>query len=392
MLVIDRTGYRGRDVSRSSLSIDRIYAAGLIETLSTLPLHLFKKTGDEREKATGDPLYAILKDRPNAIHSKPAFWRWAVTRLMLHGRAIILIVRNRAGKVTSLIPLDAANVKIEQKIRNGDLVRTYRVGSVTYDSNDVLDFALHLKADGVEAYNPLTVHRDAIGLIIAVERYAATLFGGDGVPPLSLTVPAGSSPRGQEKGANEISELLKMARNKNRKIIPVLPGFELKQIGFDPSKNQLVELRQFQIAEVARIFNVAPALLYDLSNGTFSNFSQQALMFATNTIAPIVKLIEAELNQKLFGARNTANFAEFDMGGLLRGDITTRYEAYDKAIKSGFLTPNEARAHENRAPIAGGDEGFIQGAMVTLEAAAKGKAEGSKASEGEPDDKDRTPD
>ena len=90
------------------------------------------------------------------------------------------------------------------------------------------------------------------------------------------------------------------------------------------------------------------------------------------TIAPIGKCIEMELNGKLFGARNTSNFVEFDLGGLLRGDLTTRTEAFVKAIQAGLLTPNEARAMENRPPIEGGDEAFIQGASITLKTAAQG--------------------
>jgi hypothetical protein len=38
-----------------------------------------------------------------------------------------------------------------------------------------------------------------------------------------------------------------------------------------------------------------------------------------------------------------------------------------KAIQTGQLTPNEARALDNREPLKGGDKLFIQGATVPLD-------------------------
>jgi hypothetical protein len=44
---------------------------------------------------------------------------------------------------------------------------------------------------------------------------------------------------------------------------------------------------------------------------------------------------------------------------LLRGDYKTRIEGNRAAIESGQLTPNEARAMEEREPIEGGDKGYF---------------------------------
>ncbi|MBR1895497.1 MAG: phage portal protein, partial [Pyramidobacter sp.] len=47
---------------------------------------------------------------------------------------------------------------------------------------------------------------------------------------------------------------------------------------------------------------------------------------------------------------------KFNLEGLLRGDIKSRYEAYQIGINNGFLSPNEARAKEDLNPREGGDE------------------------------------
>jgi hypothetical protein len=49
-------------------------------------------------------------------------------------------------------------------------------------------------------------------------------------------------------------------------------------------------------------------------------------------------------------------YAEFLVEGLLRGDITTRYAAYEVAIRNGWLMPEEVRMKENLGPMPEGDD------------------------------------
>jgi hypothetical protein len=72
------------------------------------------------------------------------------------------------------------------------------------------------------------------------------------------------------------------------------------------------------------------------------------------------------MNLKLFG-RGSNRIAEFNLDGLLRGDYMTRMQGNATAIQTGQLTPNEARALDNREPLDGGDVLYIQGATVPLD-------------------------
>ena len=48
----------------------------------------------------------------------------------------------------------------------------------------------------------------------------------------------------------------------------------------------------------------------------------------------------------------------------MRGDYKTRMEGNAKAITTGQLTPDEARAMEDRPAMPGGDALYIQGALM----------------------------
>ena len=341
-------------------------------TLAHLPLHLFRQDASgEKVRATSDPLYRILHDKPNDAQTKFALFKWIGSRLLLDGRAIVLIVRSKANKVIGLLPLSNTKVQIKQTVVDDRLIRSYIYNNeIVYAARDVLDFVLLPQGDGCSHYSPIAVNRDAIGSIIAAESYASALFEGGGVPPLQLTG-AFSSPASQDKAQEQIAAAVKSAKNRNRNVLAIPTGFELKAIGIDPAKQQLLELRQFQVAEVSRIFNVPPAMLFDLTHGTFSNVEQQNIAFTQHTMTPIVELIEQEMNAKLFGDRNISNSVEFALDGLMRGDFKTRMEGMARAVQTGMLTPNEARALENRPAKEGGDELYVQGAIVPITAAGK---------------------
>jgi HK97 family phage portal protein len=340
-------------------------------TLAHLPFHLYTSNENGAEKATKDPLYKIIHDRVNDVHTSLMWRKWLVTRLLIDGRALSLILRNGAGKVMGLIPLEVSKTIIKQGLTSsGTLERTYTVGGKRYRSTDVLDFVWLPKADGVGHYSPITLNRNSISLMIAAEKYAANLLASGGVPPLVLTGNT-SSPASQERATNDINKALRSARDTQRAVLNIPGGYELKDLGFDPQKQQLIELRRHQIGEVSRIFNVAPAMLHDLSTGTYSNVEQQSLSFVQVTLAPLIQLIEQEMNAKLFGARNTSNYVEFNLDGFQRGDFTSRMNGLARAVQTALLTPNEARGLDNRAPLPGGDELLIQGATVPISMAGK---------------------
>lgn len=335
-------------------------------TIAHLPLHLYTRDKDGiLSKKTKDPLYRVVHDRANDVHTKFVFWKWVATRLEISGRALALIVRDKAERVVGLLPLDHREVTIKQARRSGRLVQTYTYAGVTYAATDVLDFAKNLKADGHTHYDPISYNRNVIAQIIAAEKFSSTLFANGGVPPLTLTGPA-MSPASAERANNDIEASLRGNRSRHRKILPIPTGFTLEPIAIDPSKQQLIELRKWQISEVSRIFNIAPAMLHDLTTGTYSNVEQQNLSFAQHTIAPIIALIEQELNAKLFSDRNKNDFVEFNMDGLQRGDFLSRMEGLSRAVNSALYTPNEARAYLNMPSRDGGDVLMIQGATVPI--------------------------
>lgn len=354
-------------------------------TIGHLPFHLYRNNKGAIEKATSDTLYKVIHDRANSVTPKSVFWKWIVSRMLVGGRGYAHILRNKADKCVGFLPIEENRVTIRQTLTNGELTRVYVVDGKDYNYFDILDLPLSLKADGIAHHNPIAVHKNAIGLIIAAEQYAATLFANGGVPALVLTGPAGMSPSAKDRASDQIEDKLTNVRA-NRNVISLPNGHSLTDIGFDPAKQQMVELRRFQISEVSRILNIAPAMLHDLTVGTYNNVEQQNLNFAQQTILPIVKIIEQELNLKIFGNRNTTSFVEVNLDGLVRGDLKSRMEALARGINAAIYTPNEARSLMNLPADPDGDVLLIQGATIPLSKAGDTPVQPAPEPEAEPKD------
>lgn len=356
-----------------ALGVPAIWQAvnAIAGTISALPLHLYEKTSSGMEKATDNYLYPILHDRPNEFQTTAQFLKWFLFRLSTGGRATAMVSRNRKNEILGIYPLDGSKLKISQTVGAGKVRRSYAYthdnGTTTvYDASKVLDVVLSPKPNGLDHYSPIQVNKDAIALMIATQAYAAKLFNNGGVPLLSLNsqVDAMSPQAAARASANIFESLQASARSRSGILVPPA-GHRLDPIGLDPAKSQLLELRRFMISETSRIFNIAPAILHDLTTGTYSNVEQQSLSFASQTLTPLIEAVEQEFNAKLFPKGDFK--VEFAMNGLLRGDFTTRMDGLQKAVQSAILTPNEARALENRPPLPGGDRLYIQGANIPLE-------------------------
>ena len=131
----------------------------------------------------------------------------------------------------------------------------------------------------------------------------------------------------------------------------------------------MTEARRFQIEEMARIWQVPPVFVGDLTKGTFSNTEQQDLQLVKHVVTQWCTSFENELTLKLHGWQNPKRRVKHNINGLQRGAFKDRIEALARAILTGQLMPDEARALEDRGPAPGGDQLYVQQATVPLTAA-----------------------
>lgn len=351
----------------------------LSRTLAALPLHAYKKAADGDPQRTDGELQMLLNEAPNPEWSSTGWRRYMWQQVFSGGRGCTWIERSGTRPV-ALWPMDPTRTSLRRQAGR----KVYRFDNKEYPAADVIDVPFMLKSNQLDAYGPIAKGKKAIGLAIAMNDFAGAFFAGGGVPPLALEGPLPQGPEAFKRAQADIQRAIDMARKAGAPFFGMPPGHALKAIGIDPEKGQMTAARLFQIQEIARLFGLPPVFLQDLSTGTFSNTEQQDLQLVKHLILHWARAFEDELNLKLFGQRRRTQYVEHNLDGLQRGDFKSRIEALARGVQSSLLTPDEARALDNRPPKPGGDKLYIQGATVPIEMA--GTKQALDAAKTAPDD------
>lgn len=338
-------------------------------TLAALPLHAYRQVDGDAHRVDGE-LQMLLNEAPNPEWSSFDWRKYMWQQVFTGGRGVTWIERI-GQKPVALWPMDPTRTSVRRQSGR----KIYRFDNKEYPAADVIDVPFMLKPNQLDAYGPISKGKKAIGLAIAMNDFAATFFSGGGVPPLALEGPLPQGPEAFKRAQADIKRAIDLAKKAGTPFFGMPPGHALKAIGIDPEKGQMTEARLFQIQEIARVMDgMPPAFLQDLSKGTFANTEQQDLQIVKHNIGRRAKQFEDELNLKLFGQRRRARKVMHNLDGLQRGDFKSRNEALARGVQTSLLTPNEARALEDRPPLPGGDKLYIQGATVPLEMAGTPQA------------------
>ena len=351
-----------------ALGVPSVWAAVnfLAGTLAGLPLNHYQKTDSGREKQRG-LLQSILHTAVNDEMSSFEWRKYSFERVFTKGRAYTLIDRNARNEVVNLWPLNPDNVTVKfVSGRKFYVLAQENNQSTTYPASDVIDIPFMLKSDGLSYYSPILSNQETIALMIAANDYGSRFFSDGGVPPFAVSGPFQTG-KSMKSAREDLAKAIKTA-SKDRRLALTLPsGHEIKSIGADPEKSQLVELKKYCNEEIARMYSLPVLFIQDLSKGTYANTEQQDLHLVKHTIKRWVEQTEQEMNLKLFGRDKPNEYVEFNLDGLLRGDFKTRMEGYAKGIQNGLIKPNEARRKENLPDDPSGNNLMIQGATVPID-------------------------
>lgn len=354
----------GGSTSAAGVAVNRDVALGVstvfacvdvkARTIGSLPLMIYRRLpGNDREPAYDHPLYSLLHDAPNDEMTSSDFRRAMQANLELHQSAYALISRNGFREITGLVPVPACDVDLKRQ--GGQL--QYHIGSSVYDPSQVV----HLRGtsfNGLLAPELMHTCRDAIGLAVALDRNAGYFFKNGSFPGGFLEHPARLSTEAATRLQDAFQEQTGGANSGKVKVLE--EGLKYSAGRAPNTESQFDESRDRQSKEIARIFGVPGHKVGIVGNQPRANVEQENTSFVTDTIRPVAVTWEQALNQKLLSRDERAEYyIEINLDGLLRGDVKTRYETYDIAIRNGILSPNECRKKENLNRRDGGDV-FLQ--------------------------------
>lgn len=364
----------GVDVDESTaLTFTAVKAAIQIlsESLASLPLIVYQRLDPRgKRRDPNHPLYRLLHERPNQDMTSFKLRETMMGHILTWGNAYALIVRKtQDGYPVELWPMNPQRM---QPKRNDQGVLEYHYNNATRGiivvPKEQIFHVAGLGYDGVKGYSPITLARESIGLGIAAEKFGAGYFG-RGARPCGILEFPGEVTEDLHKTTRETWERMHKGTDNAHRTAILEQGMTWKPMSIPMDDAQFLETRQFQVDEVARIFNMPVHLLRKMVDSSVrANIEQESLDFVIYSLRPYTVRWEQEIQRQLFLEIDRDTFAEFKIDGLLRGDTKTRFEAYAKAKQNGIYSTNDIRELENLNPTgAGGDVYTIQGQMTNAD-------------------------
>lgn len=332
----------------------RAAVAAISEPLGTLPVHVYRRTKDGKERAADHPVYKLLHDQANDFMSAGRFRELLTADALLHNGGFAFIARNSEGAPVSLHRLDPCEfpVSVKSDPFEGPTYEIQQDGKTRAIPRENI---LHLPSPSLSGHGLVHDARDVIGLALILERHASKLFANAARPSGLLSV----------KGVTSATALalVKAAwlaahggdKSGGTAVLPAEAAWQT--LTMTSTDAQFLELRKFQIEECSRVFRVPPYVLYELGRATWANSEQMRQDFLDFSLMRWIAAWESEVTLKLFNEDERATyFAEFLTDNFVRADLVKRTEAYTKAVGGPWLLANEARAAENRPAVVGGDK------------------------------------
>jgi HK97 family phage portal protein len=338
--------------------------------IAKLPLHFYEP---DNELVDAHPITPLFKSRPNALQTAFVFKQTMQGYVLTWGNAYAEIIRNAAGQVADLIIIHPGRVTIKVSPTYNVVYEVQQPNQqvVSILASDM--FHIHGLGDGILGYSQVQLFKQTLGLAASAEQAGASFFKNMMRPSAVLNHPS-------VLGNEAYNRLQKSMRDKQQgagktgDVTILEEGMSLTQWTIPPNDAQFLETRVYGVQDVARIFNLPPHKIGDLSRATFSNIEESNTEYVVDTLQPWLTNWEQEIEFKLMTEQERMRIsAKFSVEALLRGNSAARAEFYTKMQNNGAFSVNDIRRLENMPSIENGDEHYVQVNLQTLEQAAQAK-------------------
>ena len=301
--------------------------------IASMPVYLYKLSQGKIIRKENDNRVKLLNNDTGDTLDGFQFKK-AIVEDYLLGKGGYAYIRRYRNEVTGLFYVEDRHISI---LKNYDPVfKEYKinVNAKTYKPYEFLKVLRRTK-DGASSISTINE------LSKALETAYQTLLYQLGL------VQSGGNKKGflksvRKLGQDEINVLKTAWRNlygnNENNVVVLNNGLEFQEASNSSIEMQLNESKHTLRSEIDHIFHI--------KSDFYSTFKE--------AIYPILKAFETALNRDLLLEKEKRNhFFEFDIKEIIKANIKERYESYQMAKNTGFLTINEIRSAENLETIEG---------------------------------------
>jgi HK97 family phage portal protein len=241
----------------------------LSQTVAVLPWHVMREVDNGAEIQRSNPVDWLIYKRPNPEWSSFQFRETLTHWALRWGNGYAEIERDQAGRPFNLWPIHPERVSVCRDTDTGLLFYEVDNGSSAKVEIAAADM-FHIRGfgEGVVGVNVIDYAAQSLGWARAAQIFGAAFFGNGATPASVVMNKKPLTPEGLKRQRKEFEDLYKGPGRAGRTAF-LDNDADIKSIGMDIDKMQLVETHQYLVEEVARWFGVPPHKIMHLLRATF---------------------------------------------------------------------------------------------------------------------------
>ena len=341
------------------------------------------------------PILSLL-NRPNPMQAGVEYFQAVYSYLLLSGNNYA-IRSEVAGEVRELYLLRPDRIRVKPSktttpagydyIINGKVVKTYDANPLTGES-EVKHMKLYNPLDDYYGLSPLMAAAVDIDNHNAINKHNISLLN-NGARPSGAIVFKPTSDRGlpmqlsdgqRQQLQDDLDVKFKGPANAGRPLL--LEGdFDWREMGLSPKDMDFLQQRNMAAKDIALCFGVPSQLIGIPDSQTYANVQEARLALYEETIMPLARRVQSDLNEWLAPIYGDDIYIEYDFEAVPAMVERRRrvYENVTQAVREGIISRNEARERLGLEPITGGDDVYIAANLFPLGTTETAPAEGQEA-------------
>ena len=341
------------------------------------------------------PILTLL-NRPNPMQAGVEYFQAVYSYLLLSGNNYA-IRSEVAGEVRELYLLRPDRIRVKPSktttpagydyIINGKVVKTYDANPLTGES-EVKHMKLYNPLDDYYGLSPLMAASVDIDNHNAINKHNISLLN-NGARPSGAIIFKPTSDRGvamqlsdgqRQQLQDDLDVKFKGPANAGRPLL--LEGdFDWREMGLSPKDMDFLQQRNMAAKDIALCFGVPSQLIGIPDSQTYANVQEARLALYEETIMPLARRVQSDLNEWLTPIYGDDIRIEYDFEAVPAMTERRRrvYENVTQAVREGIISRNEARERLGLEPITGGDDVYIAANLFPLGTTETAPAEGQEA-------------
>jgi len=318
----------------------------IVDAAGGIPWNLFKRptsASGKKEKIDEHPLLDLMR-RPNPQDGGAAFIKNELAFYLIAGNSYIVKAGPERGEPRELYIMRPDRVKVLPGTRF-EPIRGYRY-EVGGDHKDLgFQEVLHLKAfhplDDSYGLSPIAVASKQIDIQAMATEWNARLLENDCRPPGAIVTEGNLDDEQHERLEKQLES--KMMGYKHAGRPPVFEaGIKWQSFAITPRDMDWLNSDKLNSRKICSVFNVAPELIGDAEQKTYSNYKEARKALYMETILPLMDYLRDEYNNWLTPAFEERLLLEYNKDAIeaIREELTA---VYDRQEKAWWRTLNEKR-------------------------------------------------